>query len=125
MSIRLGGYLKDLASSPPHTAAPAMADLTHALESALAQYPNSPALGQYPNSPAQGSHPSSPASGLHTDSSGLQGLCVGLVQQALAQLMDKAAACVAALPVMGPSECQTPYELRKLLLTVLGQVCPA
>ena len=98
MSTKLEGYLRDLVSLPPHTAAPAMANLIQAMQSALAQYPNS---------------------------RGLQRLFVGLVQQALTQLMDKAATCVAALPVMGSSECQTPHELRKLLLTVLGQVCPA
>ena len=95
MTSRLTTHLECLASLPPNTGAPASASLLQTFRAAQGHYPPSP---------------------------GLQSLYTVLLQQALGQLMQKAAASMAALPVMDLGECHGPQEVKHQLLKLLGQV---
>lgn len=105
LSSRLQARLQALASAPPYTRAPALVGLLQALHAALDRYESGSILGD-----PQLTGP------------GLQVLYAGLLQQALAQLMDNAAASFAALPVMGVADNQPAVQLDKQLLQLLGQV---
>lgn len=117
MSSRLAARLQGLAVMPPHTGAPASASFMHALEAALGRYPSGPA------------HQGLQGTGhlvqvLQGCGPALQGLYAGLLQQALRQLLDGAAASFAALPVVGAAVMQQSQGLDRQLLHLLGQVSP-
>ncbi len=98
--------MQDLGAMPAHTGAPALADLLQALQAALESC-SSTAASQAP----------------HAASNGLQRLYAGLLQQALAVLLDSAAASFAALPVMAVADGRRSEPLNKhQLLHLLGQV---
>ena len=106
MATRLGAHMQGLGAMPAHAGAPALANLLQALQAALESC-SSAAASQVP----------------HAASTGLQRLYAGLLQQALAVLLDSAAASFAALPVMAVADGRLSEPLNKhLLLHLLGQV---
>lgn len=106
MATRLGAHMQGLGAMPAHTGAPALADLIQALQAALESC-SSAAASQAP----------------HATSNGLERLYAGLLQQALAQLLDRAAASFAALPVMAVADSRLSEPSNKhQLLHLLGQV---
>lgn len=105
LSSTLQARMQTLASASPYTRAGALVGLLQALHAALDRYESASVSG----------HP-----GL--TGPGLQVLYAGLLEQALAQLMDDAAASFAALPVMGVADSQRAVHLDKQLLQLLGQV---
>ncbi len=106
MATRLGAHMQGLGAMPAHTGAPALADLLQALQAALDSCSSAAA---------------SEAS--HATRNGLQRLYAGLLQQALTQLLDSAAACFAALPVMAVADGRLSEPVNKhLLLHLLGKV---
>ncbi|KAL0051080.1 hypothetical protein WJX82_001507 [Trebouxia sp. C0006] len=105
MATRLGAHMQGLGAMPAHAGAPALANLLQALQAALESC-SSAAASQVP----------------HAASTGLQRLYAGLLQQALAVLLDSAAASFAALPVMAVADGRLSEPLNKhLLLHLLGQ----
>lgn len=106
MASRLKAHMQGLGAMPAHTGASALANLLQALQAALDSC-SSDAASQAP----------------HATSNSFQRLYAGLLQQALAQLLDSAAASFAALPVMAVPDSQLSEPLNKhLLLHLLGQV---
>ena len=106
MATRLGAHMQGLGAMPAHTGAPALANLLQALQAALESCSSAAA------SPTP-----------HAASNGLQRLYAGLLQQALALLLDGAAASFAALPVIAVADGWLSEPLNKhLLLHLLGQV---
>ncbi|DBA81543.1 TPA: hypothetical protein ACH3X1_007317 [Trebouxia sp. C0004] len=105
MASRLGAHMQGLGAMPAHTGAPALANLLQALQAAPESC-SSDAASQAP----------------HATSNGLQRLYAALLQQALAQLLDSAAASFAALPVVAAADGRLSEPLEKnLLLHLLGQ----
>ena len=108
MSSRLTAQLSTLKSLPAHKAS-----LVQAMHSAMEQYPTEPAQQ------GQGQGQGQTHLGLHS-------LYTGLLQQALAQLLDGAAAAFAALPVLEHAEGRPKGRpLHERLLLLLGQVSQA
>ena len=95
--------MQGLGAMPAHIGAPALANLLQALQAALESC-SSDAASQAPRA----------------TSNGLPGLYAGLLQQALAQLLDSAAGSFAALPVMAIADGR-PLN-KHLLLHLLAQV---
>ena len=106
MATRLGAHMQGLGAMPAHTGAPALADLLQALQAAL-----------------ESCSSASASQAAHAASNRLQRLYAGLLQQALAQLLDSLAASFAALPVMANAHDRLSEPVNKhLLLHLVGQV---